>query len=552
MDIDISKIRASLVPIKKTLHGAEIVNQIETQRNDPKVQAKLNEDRAKDALQLVYPILATLTVDVVSKVDWAEDHFEEAKALIAQYLQSPAGARLEQDSTNISQLYTDNRQDVSEYQSDFSDFVEELAKADKQAQAELEARIEELNSQIDSNDSTTRPSDKIFKQARQIMGALMQIAGIPPWLTWIISKILEALGLNGAEEARQVLDRIFSQQQELKKEREDAQREIEKNNGQTSITNINNRLDSFAKEWAECHHDIVLILNEMQFAADSATKRSLITRLKLMGSSVQALVNGVDTYIRVIDQTPMGSDAARPNPYGGLIEEVKALDNSANRIDKAIERIRVVLSGLDANGYKDKGGRPIPKFQLLGSGIRSMLWGSRDVATPTDMYIQDFVKVIVPEVESIKTDDDLRRAKLNLAAFIKQIDYFKKKLNFKEAKDMGQKQYQNFSYLRRDIEEFMSTFHKFDQVDEVKVILESQRADIRDICSRLDHFSAIWGMMSYDAGLIHKQLNGVVGDKITLTAFTRRFSLMKNLCDMLGAASRLYASQINTSNTFQA
>jgi hypothetical protein len=67
----------------------------------------------------------------------------------------------------------------------------------------------------------------------------------------------------------------------------------------------------------------------------------------------------------------------------------------------------------------------------------TLLWGSRDVATATEAYIKgpsfcsrcheecashpatDFVNVVVPMVEDIKTPDDLADARLDLNAFIK-------------------------------------------------------------------------------------------------------------------------------------
>ena len=54
---------------------------------------------------------------------------------------------------------------------------------------------------------------------------------------------------------------------------------------------------------------------------------------------------------------------------------------------------------------------------------------------------------------------------------------------------------------------------ELETLKELKAILENQKADITDICARLDRFAAIWGIVAHDAGLINADLNAAVGDE---------------------------------------
>ncbi|KAJ3565139.1 hypothetical protein NP233_g7830 [Leucocoprinus birnbaumii] len=353
-----SQISLALAAVRTNLHQAEIVHHIESQLNNPNVQVKLQNERVHDATQLAKgtiaayesfneakPVLGRLGEDqqqwliqwmtlltnyenavkfslivnkigvsyfcnfdrdVVSKLSWDEQHFEEARLLITQYLNDPTGPRLEQDSSSASQRYTDNRRDVSNFQNNFHSFVKKLTEENKRAQDRLEGNIRELNAEI----------DKYNSEAERIKRALIQIAGIPSWMTWIISEILGALGLGSVEDARRALDLNYGEQQRLKDRRGEVQNEIQQKlqldhalalaniailRLNHNIGDINMQLDSFAKEWAYSHHDIVLIQQDMQAAADSATKRSLISRLKLMGSSIQALTTAMDAYTKAVE-----------------------------------------------------------------------------------------------------------------------------------------------------------------------------------------------------------------------------------------------------------
>ncbi|TEB30491.1 hypothetical protein FA13DRAFT_555069 [Coprinellus micaceus] len=244
--------------------------------------------------------------NIVQRLDWDEAHFEEAKALITKYLQDPAGPRLAAGSSNASQRYTDNRRSVSQYQTDFSGFVSNMRDENRQAQIRLQGNIDKLNADIDRYNSA----------GEQIKRALSQIAGIPSWMTWLIAEILDALGIASVDDARKALDANYAEQRRLRDEIESVQREKERMNQMDAdlarandtltrlnrgITDLIPGLDSLAKEWANYHHDIVLIQQDMVAAGDSATKRSLITRLKLMGGSVDALVAGMSSYIKIVE-----------------------------------------------------------------------------------------------------------------------------------------------------------------------------------------------------------------------------------------------------------
>ena len=55
-----------------------------------------------------------------------------------------------------------------------------------------------------------------------------------------------------------------------------------------------------------------------------------------------------------------------------LMEEVKALRDNAVKVDEAFERVRKGLGEVDANDYKDKDGKLIPKFQSTWEGYQKV------------------------------------------------------------------------------------------------------------------------------------------------------------------------------------
>jgi hypothetical protein len=62
-------------------------------------------------------------------------------------------------------------------------------------------------------------------------------------------------------------------------------------------------------------------------------------------------------------EAAMAEKVADPETGKNLLDEVKALGDSAVKVDNAFERVRLGLGQVDANNYKDKDGRPIPKLQ---------------------------------------------------------------------------------------------------------------------------------------------------------------------------------------------
>ncbi|KIK78496.1 hypothetical protein PAXRUDRAFT_323557 [Paxillus rubicundulus Ve08.2h10] len=127
-------------------------------------------------------------------------------------------------------------------------------------------------------------------------------------------------------------------------------------------------------------------------------------------------------------QEAIADEVSKSETTDKLMDEVKALGNSALKVDEAFERVRVNLGMVDENDYKDSQGNPVPKFQPTWVDYQkrwtTLLWESRDTATATEAYIKDFVQVIVPEVEDIQNDDDLADAKKDLYAFANVIHLF--------------------------------------------------------------------------------------------------------------------------------
>lgn len=62
-----------------------------------------------------------------------------------------------------------------------------------------------------------------------------------------------------------------------------------------------------------------------------------------------------------------------------LTDEVKALGDSVVKVDEAFERVRQELKKIDTNDYKDKDGKPIPKFQST--------WVDFQTVSPTISFI---------------------------------------------------------------------------------------------------------------------------------------------------------------------
>jgi len=83
----------------------------------------------------------------------------------------------------------------------------------------------------------------------------------------------------------------------------------------------------------------------------------------------------------------------------------------------------------------------------------------------------------------------------------------------------------------------------------LKATLESQKADITDICGRLDRFAAIWGYVRHDAQLISEGIEAAVGDEGSKKAFKKRVSLVKDSYTKLGDALALYATATGNSKS---
>lgn len=75
------------------------------------------------------------------------------------------------------------------------------------------------------------------------------------------------------------------------------------------------------------------------------------------------LAKGVQPSVAEKARIAMANELSKPETTQSLIDEVKALGNSAIEIDQAFERVRVDLGKVDQNNYKDKNGNPVPKMQ---------------------------------------------------------------------------------------------------------------------------------------------------------------------------------------------
>ncbi|KAF8837331.1 hypothetical protein BDN67DRAFT_973098 [Paxillus ammoniavirescens] len=358
MESDLVQLKSSLAKVQAVLGSEEVVNYLRTQLADPAVVAKIANARIDDTAKLANDTISTCQsfddatvklqqvedqqwasnwknirqafVDatkqaialeivgnsffsdfnskVVDNLDWAEENWEAAIQLIKEFLEKPEGDQLDSGSQDVSQAYTDNKRQVTEFKGTFSSFVSSLSVQYDQSLTKLQGDMAALNAELAKYQSI----------AAQIERALWEIAGIPSWMTWLISEILGFLGITSPEEAREMLDLNYAQQQAVKVKQDavrvqqaDVQaRKTALESAQSTllyltddVADIDGLLDEFASEWAQQHHDIVLVLELMQAASDSATKKALITRLKLLGSSVDALLSAMQTYVRILKES---------------------------------------------------------------------------------------------------------------------------------------------------------------------------------------------------------------------------------------------------------
>ncbi|KAF8069982.1 hypothetical protein FPV67DRAFT_995495 [Lyophyllum atratum] len=164
-------------------------------------------------------------------------------------------------------------------------------------------------------------------------------------------------------------------------------------------------------------------------------------------------------------QAAMAAEAEKPETAANLLDEVRALADSAVKVDQAFERVKIDLGKVDQNNYKDKDGKPVEKFQPKWIAYQkiftTLLWDSRATATGTEAYVRDFLDVIIPGVEGIVTPQDYQDTVADLKEFINRKDPFGKKLNSTETVSDAQKHSQAFTDLRRDISAFKDTFDTF-------------------------------------------------------------------------------------------
>jgi hypothetical protein len=77
----------------------------------------------------------------------------------------------------------------------------------------------------------------------------------------------------------------------------------------------------------------------------------------------------------------MADELAKPETQDKLMAEVRALGDSVVKCDEAFERVRVGLGKVDSNNYKDKNGRPIPKFQPRWVGYQKVCSKGRVISS---------------------------------------------------------------------------------------------------------------------------------------------------------------------------
>ena len=86
----------------------------------------------------------------------------------------------------------------------------------------------------------------------------------------------------------------------------------------------------------------------------------------------QFLANGVPDTVKEKAQAAMADELSKLETAQSLLDEVRALGDSAIKIDQAFERVKIDLGAVDQNNYKDKSGNPIPKLQPTWIGYQQV------------------------------------------------------------------------------------------------------------------------------------------------------------------------------------
>ncbi|PPR08020.1 hypothetical protein CVT24_011081 [Panaeolus cyanescens] len=195
--------------------------------------------------------------------DWAENNFGEAKRFLQEYLEKPAVPQLRSASSVVSDQFTDIKNVMQQFENNFVAFVGKLEKDDEEAQAYLARQIQQLKDEI--------AHSTIFDDKQRLKDEELHV-----------EKNLEVLCEmdKNLEIAKTVLSTV-----------------------RPNIGTILDDLQSFAMQWIKTHHDIEALLDEMGIAEDSATKRSLISRLKAIGTSAAALVADMNEYVTTVQDS---------------------------------------------------------------------------------------------------------------------------------------------------------------------------------------------------------------------------------------------------------
>ncbi|KIJ46155.1 hypothetical protein M422DRAFT_46232 [Sphaerobolus stellatus SS14] len=394
MSIDIAQLKESLVPLKTILGSDDVIQRIQIHLRDPAMMDQVAASRRREASNLTddtlgveagYQLGAEVFANlgqwrepwyskwevlhksfgattkmalgvvksgigfytdfnnkVVGQIDWIEDHFDEAKALVSTFAnvsehsqltsphsksssfsKSPVGAQLVTDSTKVSQSYTDNKRAVLEFLEELGNSGIGTLSAETQAAKainECKAEMARLNGEM----------ARCRMETNQIESAVNETLGIPGWITWIMTGILKAsvlfrspieslrtsnqsIGYGSLEDARQALAALSEEQDRLRALQASVKEKAIRESGQDRIwtlpivimaimLSVDNLVLS-ASEWAQYRHDIVIISEDMMIAADSATKKALIMRIKSLGAALDALVPSLEDYLMVVGGT---------------------------------------------------------------------------------------------------------------------------------------------------------------------------------------------------------------------------------------------------------
>ncbi|GLB45051.1 hypothetical protein LshimejAT787_1901290 [Lyophyllum shimeji] len=161
-------------------------------------------------------------------------------------------------------------------------------------------------------------------------------------------------------------------------------------------------------------------------------------------------------------QKAMEKALAKPEIAGGCLKEVKQLIDNIIGLDQTFERVKTDLVKIDNSNIVFK---PVERLQPVWTNLHQrfafLVWDSRATTRKIAAYVKEFVNVILPGLEDIRSKVDCKNAADDLQEFAGRKDPFRGKFDSKHEVHRAQKQPRAFNDLRNDLASFKYGFDLF-------------------------------------------------------------------------------------------